>query len=136
MVNTNRNHEIDCTTCNQEAMMASNYPKIPASEVTPEHIFLNRRKFMVGAGSAVGALALAACAPSLTSPAAPAASSEDSAVVVDDGIEPVAGAETDELGDPLNTFQEITNYNNYYEFSVDTLFPYTTLFRSDRKSVV
>ncbi|MEZ4635916.1 MAG: protein-methionine-sulfoxide reductase catalytic subunit MsrP [Caldilineaceae bacterium] len=99
--------------------MASNYPKIPASEVTPEHIFLNRRKFMVGAGSAVGALALAACAPSLTSPAAPAASSEDSAVVVDDGIEPVAGAETDELGDPLNTFQEITNYNNYYEFSVD-----------------
>ncbi|MBI1293332.1 protein-methionine-sulfoxide reductase catalytic subunit MsrP [bacterium] len=99
--------------------MSSNYPKIPANEVTPEHIFLNRRKFMVGAGSAVGALALAACAPSLTSPAGPAGPSGDSAAVVDTGPEPVAGAATDELGDPLNTFQEITNYNNFYEFTVD-----------------
>ena len=26
---------------------------------------------------------------------------------------------TDELGDPVNTFDEITNYNNFYEFSTD-----------------
>jgi sulfoxide reductase catalytic subunit YedY len=33
--------------------------------------------------------------------------------------EPTAGATSDELGDPLNSFEEITNYNNYYEFSQD-----------------
>ena len=26
---------------------------------------------------------------------------------------------TDELGDPLTSFEAITNYNNYYEFSTD-----------------
>jgi len=27
----------------------------------------------------------------------------------------------DELGDPLNTFDDITNYNNYYEFTTDKI---------------
>jgi sulfoxide reductase catalytic subunit YedY len=30
-----------------------------------------------------------------------------------------ASRDTDELGDPLNTYDQITNYNNYYEFSTD-----------------
>jgi sulfoxide reductase catalytic subunit YedY len=30
---------------------------------------------------------------------------------------PTAAATADELGDPLNTFEAITNYNNYYEFT-------------------
>ncbi len=30
-----------------------------------------------------------------------------------------AGRDTDELGDPLNAYDQITNYNNYYEFSTD-----------------
>ena len=33
--------------------------------------------------------------------------------------QPTAGATTDELGDSLNKFEEITNYNNYYEFSTN-----------------
>lgn len=33
--------------------------------------------------------------------------------------EPTAGADRDELGDPLNKFEEITNYNNFYEFSTN-----------------
>ena len=33
--------------------------------------------------------------------------------------EPYASAAQDELGDPLNEFKEITNYNNYYEFSMN-----------------
>jgi hypothetical protein len=33
------------------------------------------------------------------------------------------GQTTNELGDKLNTFQEITNYNNYYEFSEDKQAP-------------
>ena len=30
-----------------------------------------------------------------------------------------ASTQTDELGDPVNTFEDITNYNNYYEFTTD-----------------
>jgi sulfoxide reductase catalytic subunit YedY len=53
-------------------------------------------------------------------PSSPAASSPTASAPVEvEGPPPVAGAATDELGDPLNTFEEITNYNNYYEFSVD-----------------
>jgi sulfoxide reductase catalytic subunit YedY len=100
--------------------------KISSSEITPEHIYLSRRKFMVGAGSlAAGAMALSACAglpgagPDLSEvtpgerlePAeAPAALSHE---------EPFASAATDELGDPLNSYEQITNYNNFYEFSLD-----------------
>jgi sulfoxide reductase catalytic subunit YedY len=36
-----------------------------------------------------------------------------------DFTEPTASAASDELGDPLNTFEAITNYNNYYEFTLD-----------------
>jgi methionine sulfoxide reductase catalytic subunit len=103
--------------------MYNQVPKIPSHEITPEHVYLNRRKFMQGAGAlAVGALALAACAPipqgsTSARPAAGDAASSDSGPV--DMTPTMAGAETDELGDPLNTFEEITNYNNYYEFSTD-----------------
>ncbi|MEZ4656386.1 MAG: molybdopterin-dependent oxidoreductase [Caldilineaceae bacterium] len=33
--------------------------------------------------------------------------------------EPHASAETDELGDALNSYEQITNHNNYYEFTTD-----------------
>jgi sulfoxide reductase catalytic subunit YedY len=41
----------------------------------------------------------------------PASETDATAVQVDPG--------TDELGDPLTTFEAVTNYNNYYEFSLD-----------------
>jgi sulfoxide reductase catalytic subunit YedY len=84
------------------------YKSVPVitSEITPEHVYLNRRQFMKGAAAlGVGAL-LAACtgrnsqAPEATAPA---------------GVE--TGGESDELDDPLNTYEEIANYNNYYEFT-------------------
>ncbi len=99
--------------------------KISPSEITPERVFLNRRQFMVGAGSAVGALALAACgAPASSAPAAAAPSPAptlplDRLPAALANADPFAGSATDEIGDPLNTFEEITNYNNYYEFSTD-----------------
>jgi sulfoxide reductase catalytic subunit YedY len=80
---------------------------IPSSEITPEHVYLSRRKFMREAALAVGALALAACAPSPTQ--APAQSSNGSPQAQD----------TPELEDKPNTFEEITNYNNFYEFTTD-----------------
>jgi methionine sulfoxide reductase catalytic subunit len=104
--------------------MVGHMMKIAPSEITPEHVYLNRRQFMVGVGSAAGALALSACvSPNLT-PAAPAAAPAVDIPLSDlpaalAATEPVAGSDTDELGDPLNSFEDITNFNNYYEFSTD-----------------
>jgi sulfoxide reductase catalytic subunit YedY len=85
--------------------------KIRSSEITPEHIYLSRRSFMAGAGTLAAGALLAACG---AEPAAPAAST---------GPTPAASKATDELGDPLNTYEQITTYNNYYEFSTDKAEP-------------
>ena len=83
--------------------------EIKSSEITPEHIYLSRRKFMVGIGAlAASSLMLGACASPTPTPAPatrPATAPSPS------------GA--DELGDALTSFEAITNYNNYYEFSTD-----------------
>ncbi|MBX3012585.1 MAG: protein-methionine-sulfoxide reductase catalytic subunit MsrP [Caldilineaceae bacterium] len=101
--------------------------KLSPSEITPEHIFLSRRKFMVGAGSlAVGAVALSACR-SMDAPAgdtrAPEGIAAPESVIADlptalAHAEPYASQAVDELGDPLNPYNHITNYNNFYEFSL------------------
>ena len=83
--------------------------KIKSSEITPEQIYLSRRRFMVGIGAlAASSLALAACGVQSTSTGQEI--DEDSLQV---------SADTDELGDSLNTFEEITNFNNFYEFTTD-----------------
>lgn len=86
--------------------------EIPSSEITPEHIYRSRRNFMKGAAISAGAALLAACSPrgSVTTQGA-----------AEQGANPVTPGQvlstTDELGDPINTFQDITTYNNYYEFA-------------------
>ena len=68
---------------------------IPSSEITPERDYLNRRSFLKMAGG-VGAIAAGgALAPGLLHGA-----------LVNDGP----------LEDKLNTWDQITSYNNYYEF--------------------
>lgn len=100
--------------------MPVNVPKIPSHEITPEHIYLNRRKFMLGIGSlTAGALALAACGPGMPAVSSSEAASGAAETSGEPAVAPEAGASADELGDPLNTFEQITNYNNYYEFTVD-----------------
>lgn len=80
--------------------------KIDPSEITPKSLYLSRRQFISGAGAvAAGALALAACKGNLP--------------VVTEAPPTYTGGATDELGAPVNSFQDITNYNNYYEFSTD-----------------
>ena len=83
--------------------------KIHWSEITPEHVYLNRRHFMQAGTLAAGALALAACGPG-RAPAeavkdAAANQAQAEALVGGDLPEalayeqPTAGASTDELGD-------------------------------------
>lgn len=101
--------------------------KISPSEITPEHVFLSRRQFMVGAGSlAVGAVALSACggAGSQSGGPAPVGQAAPASVISDlpaalAHAEAYASKESDELGGKLNPYNDITNYNNYYEFSLE-----------------
>lgn len=90
--------------------------KIRSSEITPEHIYLSRRKFMVGIGAlATSALVLSACGPQKT---ASASSTETETNPNQEEIIPVS-AQTDELGDELTPSESVTNFNNYYEFTTD-----------------
>lgn len=84
------------------------YKSIPvrSSEITPYSQYLSRREFLKAAGILTGSALLAACAPKATGSAVP---EEESAFP----------PQFDELGDPANTFEDITNYNNFYEFSTN-----------------
>src|SRR5437764_14399016 len=88
---------------------------IAASEITPKSLYLNRRKFLAGtaatAAAVAGGLLLRGAAPSAAA-AAPVA-----------GKLPAFGKSsfsTDEKQTPL---KDVTNYNNYYEFSTDKYGP-------------
>jgi methionine sulfoxide reductase catalytic subunit len=84
---------------------------IKSSEITSEHVYLNRRSFMKSAGILAASALLAACAGPQLEESAESASIQD--------ILPQAQGTSDELSDPLNSFMDITNYNNYYEFSLE-----------------
>ena len=90
--------------------------KISSSEITPEQLYLSRRKFLIGAGAVAAGAVLSACGikSPAASPAAPSAAPPTAT-----GTAPQAGKDTDELGDKLTSFDSVTHYNNYYEFSLD-----------------
>jgi len=90
--------------------------KINPSEITPEHIYLSRRKFMVGLG-AIAASSLIASACGTQAPSPDPAGEENVATGAVTPSPP--NSNTDELGDPLTPYQAVTNYNNFYEFSTD-----------------
>jgi len=80
--------------------------RIKPSEITPKQHYLSRREFMQAGTLLGGAALLAACSPN-TSDAPPTAE-----------LNPAASSQVDELGDSLTSFEGVTNYNNYYEFSL------------------
>jgi len=89
--------------------MDNKYKSVPvkSSEITPYSQYLSRRDFLKAAGIVTGSALLAACAPRATGTAIP------------EGEAPAASGKMDELGDPANSFEDITNYNNFYEFSTN-----------------
>ena len=90
--------------------------QIPSSEITPKDVYLSRRTFMKGAASLAATVALAACG----SPTAPADSSMSSQGEATASVETAAADDqTDELGESLTTHRDVTNYNNFYEFTTD-----------------
>lgn len=94
--------------------MTDKFKSVPVlpSEITPKSLYLSRRDFLKAAGIVTGSALLAACS-------VPPGVSEQAAGPSPEAPAPVSAGKTDELGDALNSFEEITNYNNFYEFSVD-----------------
>lgn len=86
--------------------------KIHPSEITPEHLYLSRRQFIAAAGAVAASAVLSACG--VPTPASAPASSTASSVA---GLK--VSKDADELGDKLTSYENITNYNNFYEFSLD-----------------
>jgi len=85
---------------------------VRSSEITPKQAYLSRRDFIKAAGVLAGSMALAACAPTLTrTGTAPQVLSIPSDASI--------SKKTDEIGGQVNAFEDITTYNNYYEFSTD-----------------
>jgi sulfoxide reductase catalytic subunit YedY len=81
--------------------------KIKSSEITPEHHYLSRREFLKGMGViSASAMVLAACRGQTVS-------STDIPTTVKVSSTPEG------VDEPLTSFEAITNYNNYYEFSTN-----------------
>lgn len=85
--------------------MISKIPQLPRSAITPEALFWDRRRFMQLAAGSLASLAAPAClsrAPE-PEPTATARTTRDGHVDYADG-------------EALNSFEDITSYNNFYEF--------------------
>jgi sulfoxide reductase catalytic subunit YedY len=85
--------------------------KIPASEITDEKVYLNRRNFIRAGLLAGSTLATASIYKYFN----PSPAIEPNLAQVDNVAKP-AEFRVDEK---LNSLEEISNYNNFYEFSTD-----------------
>ena len=79
------------------------------SEITPEHVYLDRRRFLAAMGGLAASVVLGACTGTDDQPTSEAV--ETAPPIFDEG--------TDELGDALTSYENITTYNNFYEFSLN-----------------
>jgi methionine sulfoxide reductase catalytic subunit len=86
-------------------MLIARPPDIPSSEITDEGLYVRRREFLRLAGTAVAGAAagslVSACAGEPVSAQTPLANVKPKVVTTDE---------------KLNTFEDITGYNNFYEF--------------------
>ncbi|MBI2857452.1 MAG: protein-methionine-sulfoxide reductase catalytic subunit MsrP [Chloroflexi bacterium] len=82
----------------------------PEDRITPERLYVSRRAFIAGAGMVAASALLAGCVRG-----------DDSTIAISpefcNGVK--ASATVDDLGDKLTTCKDITNYNNFYEFSYE-----------------
>src|ERR1700680_358586 len=95
-------------------MLIKKAADIASSEITPKSLYLNRRKFL--AGTAI------AGAAALTGVGLREMSSPSVVVRANDKIDGVQKSpfSTDEK---ITPYKDVTNYNNYYEFSTDKYEP-------------
>ena len=78
---------------------------VPARDITDERLYVDRRRFLASVGIAAGSIAGAALVPS--------------AAAAQTALPNVRKSPLSTTGEALNSFEDITSYNNYYEFGTD-----------------
>ncbi len=91
-------------------MLIKKTEDIPSSEITPRSLYLNRRKFLAGAAIAGAAAATGFGLREIVSPSVTALAGNKI-----DGIQKSQFSTTE----AITPYKDVTNYNNYYEFSTD-----------------
>src|SRR5579862_5692366 len=96
-------------------MLIKKHSDIPSSEITPKSTYMSRRNFIVGAAAAGAALAGGLYLRE---------HSDNSSDVQASGVK-LAGVVKSPFSttETATSFKDITNYNNYYEFSTDKYEP-------------
>jgi sulfoxide reductase catalytic subunit YedY len=85
------------------------HKKPDRSEITPESLYLSRRSFIAAGGAVLAATAVTAACRGVPSGGAPSGFCAGATATVT----------KDELGANLTSCEDVTNYNNFYEFSLD-----------------
>lgn len=100
-------------------------PKIPSSEITPEALYRARRSFIGSTAGLIGGLALASCGT-------------EQETVGQGTLHPTSStidqyaSKVDELGESLTSYQNVTEYNNFYEFTGNKdVYKHTRNFKSE-----
>lgn len=83
---------------------------VDPSEITPEHLYLSRRTIITGAAAVAAGALLAGCGLGESKTAPPGMTA---------GTPGSVATSLDELGDPLTSYQDVTTYNNFYEFTTN-----------------
>jgi sulfoxide reductase catalytic subunit YedY len=94
-------------------MLINRASDIKSSEITSKALYLDRRRFLQTAATAALSIAAAGVAPGLTRPGYAQAR------------EKLAGVQKSSLStdEPLTPYDDITNYNNFYEFDTNKYAP-------------
>jgi sulfoxide reductase catalytic subunit YedY len=88
--------------------------KIRSSEITPEHLFLSRRKFLAGLGTLAAGAVLASCqAPGSTGP-----STNQTGTTGPSANQTGTTTASTPLAEQETAYDDVINYNNFYEFSL------------------
>jgi sulfoxide reductase catalytic subunit YedY len=122
----NPNHQAGSAVSNVENDTEPDYSKmlirkpddIKSSEITDKRLYLNRRNFIRGAALAATAAGTATLYRTLNPPPPPPRVAQKI-----EGLVTQPGQDAFALGykvnDKLTSFEDITNYNNFYEFTTD-----------------
>jgi methionine sulfoxide reductase catalytic subunit len=95
-------------------MVIKKIDDITSSDITPKHLYLNRRKFLTGAAIAGTAAATGVAFRGL---ALPSTTVHANAKIDNLQKSPLSTTEK------ITPYKDVTNYNNYYEFSTDKYEP-------------
>jgi sulfoxide reductase catalytic subunit YedY len=99
-------------------MLIKKPDEIKSSEITDKKVYLNRRLFMRGAALASTAVATGLLYRKLNSPPAEKPKGETLVTVANSAAEDRA-RQGFTVNEKLTSIEDITNYNNFYEFSTD-----------------